>query len=85
MELTDALESGDLRWLCPDGETQVTIECVAQVMEDFFDVARSIPQKRVQQRTVEQIDDASVPQVVEGMLEVVQIITQERISERIID
>ena len=58
----------DLRWLCPDGETQVTIEYVPK------EVVRLIPQERVQQRTVQQIVHVPVPRIVEEMAEVVQII-----------
>ena len=60
-------KNGNLRWLCPDGETQVTIEHVPK------EVVRLIPQERVQQRTVEQIVHVPVPGVVEEMTEVVQI------------
>ena len=72
--MTDVRKNGDLRWLRPDGETQVTIEYVPQVMEDIGEVVRLIPQERVQQRTVEQIVHAPVPGVVEGTAEVVQTI-----------
>ena len=53
--MTDVRKNSDLRWFRPDGETQVTIEFVPQVMEEIADVVRSIPQERVEQRTVEQI------------------------------
>ena len=84
MKLTDVRKNGNLRWLHPGGKTQVT-ECVLEVMEEIVEVVRLIPQKRVQQRTVEQTVDVSVPHVVEEMVEVVQTIHQEGISERIID
>ena len=61
-------KNGNLRWLCPDVLTQVTIEHVPK------EVVRLIPQERVQQRTVEQIVHVPVPGVVEEMTEVVQII-----------
>ena len=56
-------KNDDLRWLRPDGETQVTIQYAPRVMEE-----------RVQQRKVEQIVHVPVPRVVEEMAEVVQII-----------
>ena len=46
-------KSGDLWWLRPDGEAQVTIEYVPQVMAEIVEVMRLISQERVQQRTVE--------------------------------
>ena len=59
--MTDARKNGDLRWLRPDGKTQVTIECVPQVVDEIIEVVRLIPQERVQQRTVEQIVHVPVP------------------------
>ena len=59
------------------------IEYVPQVMEEIDEVVRSIPQERVEQRTVEQIVHVPVPRVVEEIAEVVH--SQERISEQIID
>ena len=72
--MTDVHKNDDLLWLRPDGETQVMIEYVPQVMEEIGEVVRSIPQERVQQRTVEQIVHVPVPQVVEEIAAVVQII-----------
>ena len=83
--MTDARKNGDLHWLRPDDETQVTIEYVPKVVDKIIEVVRLIPQERVQQRTVEQILHVPVPQVVEEIAAVVQIILQERISKRIID
>ena len=83
--MTDVRKNGDLPWLRPDGETQVTIEYVPNVVHEIIEVVRLIPQERVQQRTVEQIVHIPVPQVVEEIAEVVQIIPQERVSKRIID
>ena len=51
--MTDVRKNGDLRWLRPDCETQVTIEYVPYVMDEIGEVVRLIPQERVQQRTVE--------------------------------
>ena len=85
MKLTDVRKNGDLRYLRPDGKTQVTIECVPQVVDEIIEVVRQIPHERIQQRTVEQIVHVSVAQVVEEMAGVVQIIPQERVSKRIID
>ena len=81
--MTDARKNGDLRWLRPDGETQVTIEHVPQVMKEIGEVVRSIQQEHAQQRTVEQI--VPVLRVVEETAEAVQTIPQERISKRIVD
>ena len=61
----------DLRWVRPDGETQVMIEYVPQVMEEIDEVVRSIPQERVEQRTVRQIVHVPAPWVVEETVEVV--------------
>ena len=80
-DLTDVRQNGDLRWLRPDGETQVMIEYVPQVNE----VVRSIPQKRVEQRTVEQIVHVPVPRVLEENSGSCPDHSQERISEQIID
>ena len=52
-ELTHVRQNGDLRWLRPDGKTQV-IEYVPQVVDEIIEVVRLISQERVQQRTVEQ-------------------------------
>ena len=86
-KLTDQRKNGDgdLRWLRPNGKTQVTIEYVPQVADEIIEVVRLIPQESVHQRIVEQIVPVSVPQVGEEISEVVQIILQDRISERIID
>ena len=86
-KLTDVRKNGDgdLRWLRPNGKTQVTIEYVPQAVDEVVEVVRLIPQESVQQRTVEQIVRVSVPQVGEEISEVVQITPQDRISERIID
>ena len=73
-KLIDARKNGDLRWLRPDGKTQVTIEYVPRIMEEIVEVVRLILQERVQQRTVEQIVDVPVPQVVEEIAEVVETI-----------
>ena len=59
--MTDVRQNDDLRWLRPDGETVMT-EYVPQVMEE---VVRSIPQERVEQRTMEQIVHVPAPRVVE--------------------
>ena len=85
-KLTDVRKNGDgdLRWLRPNGKTQVTIEHVPQVADEIIEVVRLIPQESVHQRTVEHIVRVPVPQVGE-VSEVVQIIPQDRISERIID
>ena len=72
-------------WLRSDGKTQVTIECVQQVVDKIIEVVRLILQERVQQRTVEQIVHVHVLQVVEETAGVVQIIPKERISKRIAD
>ena len=50
------------------------IEYVLQVMKEIDEVARSIPQERVEQRTVDQIVHVPVPRVVEEITEVVQTI-----------
>ena len=44
ISFTDVRKTGDLRWLRPAGETQVTIEYVPQVMEEIIEVVRLIPQ-----------------------------------------
>ena len=67
-------KSGNLRWLRPDGETQVTIEYVPQDLAEIVEVVRLIPQERFHQRTVEQIVHVTEPQIVEERTEVVQII-----------
>ena len=72
--MTDVRKNGDLRWLRPDGETQVMIEHFLQVMEENGGVVRLIPQERVQQRTVVQIVHVPAPRVVEEIAEVVQTI-----------
>ena len=59
----------------------MTIEYVPQGVDETIEVVRLIPQKRVQQRSVEQIVHVPVLQVVEATAEVVQV----RISKRIID
>ena len=74
MELTDVRKNGDLRWLRPDGKTQVAIEYVPKVVDEIIEVVRLIPQERVKQRIVEQIVHVPVPQVVEEVAEMVQII-----------
>ena len=83
--MTDVRKNGDLRWLRPDGKTQVTIQYVPKIVDEIIEVVRLIPQERVQQRAREQIVHVSVPPVVEEIAGVVQIIPQERISKRIID
>ena len=52
----------------PDGETQVMIEYVPQVMEEIDEVVRSIPQERVEKRTVDQIVHVPVPRVAEEIV-----------------
>ena len=72
--MADVRQNDDLRWLRPDGEAQVTIEYVPQVMKEIDEVVRLISQERVQQHTVEQIVHVPVPQIVEETAEVVKII-----------
>ena len=67
-------KSGNLEWLRPDGEAQVTIEYVPQVMAEIVEIVRLTPQERVHQRTVEQVAHVPAPQVVEEIPEVVQTI-----------
>ena len=41
---------------------------------------RSIPQERIQQRTVEEIVDVRVPQIQEQIVEVIKVILQGAVS-----
>ena len=71
-----ARKSGNLQWLRPDGEAQVTIEYVLQDMEEIGEVVQLISQVRVQQCTVEQIVHVTVPRVVEETAEGVSDLSQ---------
>ena len=51
--MIDVSKNGDLRWLRPDGKTQVTVEYVPQVVDEIIEVVRLIPQERIQQRNVD--------------------------------
>ena len=56
-----------------------------QIPEEIADQVQITPQERVQDRTVDQIVDASIPQIQEEIVEVIQLVPPERISERIVE
>ena len=53
--------------------------------EQLVEVPKTVPQDRIQQRTVEQIVDAPVPQAVEELAEVFRVFSQDRIQQRTLE
>ena len=61
-----------------------TILCLGR-QKQFVEVPETVSRDGVQQRTVEQIVDASVPQAVEELSEVSKVFSQGRIQQRIVE
>ena len=53
--------------------------------KQLVEVPETVSQDRIQQRTVEQIIDASVPQAVEELAEVFRVFSQDRIQQRTVE
>ena len=55
---------------------------VPQITNEIAEVAKLIQQERVQQRTVEEMEQMQVPQTQQQVNDVVEVISQEQTSER---
>ena len=58
---------------------------VSLVMEKIIEVAKHVPQERVQNYTVEQLVDATVPRIRKETGRVIQITPQDRIPDRVVE
>ena len=58
---------------------------VPQVMEETVEIAKYIPQERVEICTVEQVVDVPVPQIMEDIFGVVKFVSQERAQQRTVE
>ena len=55
------------------------------MVKQLVEVPETVSQKRIQQRTVEQIVDVPVPQVVEELMEVSHVFLQDRVRQRFVE